>query len=197
MRREWRFVLIAVSALVLGAVGAESYARLATPYYLTVARWIARGHLWDVVEMGVGPSRSGPGTLLRLTGTVRARPEDSRPSGRFIAKLQVAAVVESPAIFWTILLAWPISSFRKRLALLAIGVPIFLGLEAVTTVCQLLNPLAYGSAVLAGDPDPVTLWEHWSRFLEAGGRVALACCASLCAIALVEKAWPRARSAQR
>jgi hypothetical protein len=51
---------------------------------------------------------------------------------------------------------------------------VFVLLEAATTVCQLMNPLAYASAVLAGERDPLTAWECWSRFLEDGGRVGLA-----------------------
>jgi hypothetical protein len=34
--------------------------------------------------------------------------------------------------------------------------------------------MALASAMLAGDPNPVTRWDHWSRFLEAGGQIVLA-----------------------
>lgn len=194
MRRQWRWALAAVAALALGAVGAEAYATLAAPYYQIAARWIARGHPWDVVSIEVAPSRSGPGKILRLTGTVRKHIDDSQPVGKLISKLQVATVVESPVIFWALLLLWPLPSHRERLLVLALGIPIFLGLETVTTVCQLLNPFAYGSAMLAGDPEPVTLWERWSRFIEAGGRVALAVTAALIAIALTQLARRGSRS---
>jgi hypothetical protein len=34
--------------------------------------------------------------------------------------------------------------------------------------------MAQASAMLAGDSDPVTPWDRWSRFLEAGGQFVLA-----------------------
>jgi len=64
-----------------------------------------------------------------------------------------------------------------------VGIPVFLGLEAATTVCQLLSPLAYGSAVLTGDASPLTWWDRWSRFLENGRRIALAVTAATLAVA--------------
>ena len=188
MRREWRWILAAVLALTDSATGAKTYARLAAPYYTVAARWIALGHPWQVFNIDVVQGSSGLGGVLRLTGTVRVftvreGADDSRPAARLISKLQVAAVAESPLVFWTLLFLWPLQSYRKRLLLLALGIPVFLCLETATTVCQLLNPLAYGSAVLAGDPDPITWWERWSRFLEAGGRVVIALVAALFTIA--------------
>ena len=172
--------------LTVGTIGAETYASLATPYYTSAARWIALGHPWEIVNVGVVPNSSGPGVILQLTGTVSERADDGQPAAAVTSKLQVGAVVESPVIFWTLLLLWPAGSLRERLAFLALGTPVFLGLEAVTTVCQLVSPFAYGSAVLAGDSDPVTTWERWSRFLEAGGRVALALAAALLTIATIQ-----------
>lgn len=178
IRRERRWLLVIVVALGLGAFGAQSYARLAIPYYKFVARCIAAEHPWTIVSMEVA-GQSGPGAILRMVGTVREHTYDLEPAALLISKLQVAAVVQSPLIFWTILLLWPLSTGRQRVTVLLVGVPVFLGLEAATTVCQLVNPLAYASAVLAGDPNPVTLWERWARFLEEGGRVALALGAAL------------------
>jgi len=188
MRREWRWILAAALALTVGAIGAKPYARLAAPYYTVAARWIALGHPWEVVNIDVVQSNSGPGAILRLTGAIRVfttheSADDGRPAAGLISKLQLAAVVESPLVFWTLLFLWPLQSYRERLVLLALAIPVFLCLETATTVCQLLNPLAYGSAVLAGDPDPITGWERWSRFLEAGGRVVLALAAALLTIA--------------
>jgi hypothetical protein len=148
-----------------------------------------------VVNIEVSPGSSGRGALLRLTGTVRARADAGPPAAKLVSKLQVAAVVESPVVFWMLLILWPLRSGRERLWLLALGIPVFLFLETATTVCQLLNPLAYGSAVLAGNPNPVTSWERWSRFLEAGGRVVLAVAAALITITLVQLARHRGVSA--
>jgi hypothetical protein len=193
MRHEWCWILAAIGALAIGAIGAKSYATWAAPYYTVVARWIAHGRPWDVIKIEVTQGSSGSGAVLRLTGTVRARADDSWPAAKLISKLQVAAVVESPVVFWTLLLLWPVGSHRQRLWLLALGIPVFLCLETATTVCQLLNPLAYGSAVLAGDPHPLTGWERWSRFLEAGGRVVFALAAALITITMIRRAAPPTR----
>lgn len=185
MRREWRWILTASALLALGAIGAKPYATLAAPYYTVAASWIARGHPWEVTDVGVVPSTLGSGAILRLRGAVRERAEDSRPAARLISKLQVASVVEALVVYWSLLILWPLRSYRERLWLLALGVPVFLCLETATTVCQLLNPLAYGSAALAGHSDEITAWERWSRFLEAGGRAALALTAALLTISAV------------
>jgi len=184
MRREWRLLAIASIALAVGVLGAEPYARLASPVYAAAARIIALGHPWQIISIGLGPGGSGPGSVLRLTGAVRARSDDPTPAAVLVGKLQADAVVESPVIFWAILLAWPATSVRQRFAYVALGIPLFVCLEIATTVCELVNPLAYASAVLAGNPDPLTGWERWTRFLEAGGRVALALIAALLAISL-------------
>jgi hypothetical protein len=186
MRREWRWALAAVAALAVGAICAEPYARLASPCYAAMARLIAQTHPWEIVGVDVAPNANGPGSVLRLTGLVRERRDDPVPAGKLVSKLQVAAIVASPAIFWTLLLVWPAVSIRQRLAFLAAGVPIFVCLEMATTVCQLLSPLAYGSAVLAGESNPVTVWERWSRFIENGGRFALAVLAAMITVSLVQ-----------
>ncbi len=182
MRPDWRWILVPIVALAGGAFAAKPYARLAAPYYHAVAQILAQGRPWQIASVEVGSSASSPGAVLRLTGYVREFFSDVQPAAKLVGKLQVSAVIESPLIFWSLLLAWPAAGHRQRLARLALGIPVFLLLEAGTTVCQLLNPLAYASAVLAGDPDPVTSWEHWSRFLEAGGRVALAIAGALVTI---------------
>ena len=92
-------------------------------------------------------------------------------------------MIEGPLIYWSLLLAWP-APWRLRAARLLLGIPLFLGLEAATTVCQLLNGFAETSAILAGAGDPVTAWERWSRFIESGGRDVLAVCAALLTIAV-------------
>jgi len=171
--------LAALTALGIGAVGASEYARIAAPFYKSVATLIAIGRPWQIENVEVAAPDSGPGEVLRLTGWVREHADDVEPSARMVSRMHVATAIESPLIFWPVLLMWPAPSLRQRLLRLALGVPMFLCLESATTVCQLLNPFSDASAVLAGDPDPVTPWEHWSRFLEEGGRAALSLCAAI------------------
>ena len=189
MRLESKWALVAAVALTLGTLGAEPYARLLTPYYVAVSQLMARGHPWTIVGIDIGPSTQSPGKALRLTGFFYDRAGDSQPAGQIDAELQVAAVAESPLVFWTVLALWPVGSLRGRFVVLLFGVPIFLGLEASTTVFQLLSPLAYGSAVAAGDPQPSTGWDGWSRFIENGGRIALALTGAMLTVAAAQ--WTR------
>jgi hypothetical protein len=69
-----------------------------------------------------------------------------------------------------------------------VGIPVFLGLEGITTGIQLMHSLAEVSAILAGETNPLTLWERWSRFLEASGRFVIEVCAALLTIAIVQRA---------
>jgi hypothetical protein len=183
IRLALRWGLGLACALVVGTWLAIPYARIAAPYYHAVAEIIAEGRPWDIGPVEVVPSVATPGSIVRLTGFVRHYWTDATPSARLVSKIQAATVIETPLIFWTVILLWPIQSWRRRLMCLLLGIPIFLGLEAATTVCQLLNALAYASAVLSGERDPLTLWERWSRFLESGGRPVLAFGAALITVA--------------
>lgn len=178
MPRNLRYALAAVLALIVGTTCAEAYARLALPYYQAVTALIADMHPWKVLDLSVNLNGSGPGAALRMTGEVRRRWDDVAPAARVIVRVQVGEVVEAPVVFWTLLLVWRATTLHSRLALLAMGVPVFLALEAATTGCQLVHSMAQASAMLAGQPDPLTVWERWSRFLEAGGRFALELCAA-------------------
>jgi hypothetical protein len=175
VRPEIRWALAAALALTIGVTCAEPYARLAAPYYAAVARLISVGHPWTIVSVAVKPGTKSPSPEVQLVGDVRRRPEDLRPAGRIISHVQVGEAVETPVVFWTLLLMWPANSMRQRLIRLAIGIPVFLGVEAITTGIQLMHSMAEVSAILAGELNPVTLWERWSRFLEGGGQFVLAC----------------------
>jgi hypothetical protein len=175
VRPEIRWVLAAAGALGLGVTFASQYAELAAPYYGNIARLMAAGHPWDVESVGVHPGKSHLSAELQLRGYVRRHREDREPAARVIGRVQVGEAVETPLLFWSLLLLWPATSLGQRAVRLLAGVPVWLGLEAITTASQLMLPLAQASAILAGDNDPITLWDRWSRFLEAGGQFALVC----------------------
>jgi hypothetical protein len=182
---KWRWAVAAIAALTIGATCAEVYARLAVPYYSAIATLIAKSHPWKIVSVDVVRQKESAGTILRLIGEVRRSPADLKRAALVTARVHVGAAVETPLVFWALLLAWPVNYLQQRLVLVAVGIPMFIGLEIATTVCQLLTPLAWASAVLGGNPDPITLWDRWSRFLEAGGRFVLLVVAALLAIAVV------------
>jgi hypothetical protein len=196
MGLERRWLIAAMAALLVGALGAEIYAQLVAPYYRTAATWIARGRPWTITRVDVAPDAARPGIFVRLHGEVRAVANAARPAATLIGRVQAGAAIEGPLIFWTLLLAWPAQA-RRRGALLLMGIPVFLGLEAATTVCQLLNGFADASAVIAGDSGSITGWERWSRFIESGGRDVLAVCAALLIVAGARRLVPTvaARSA--
>ena len=182
MRREWKIAMFAVVALTIGAIAAEPYARLAAPYYAFVARMLARGHPWEILDVMVGKDETGQFTVARLDANVRRTRDDPDPAAIVNSGLRVGALAQNPVIFWLVILLW-----SPRWRVLLVGIPVFLCLEACTTVCQLLNPLADASAVLAGDPAPFTAWEGWSRFLEGGGRFVLALGAGLLTVGLARE----------
>lgn len=188
MQRNLRFVLTAVVALTIGATGAEAYTRLAIPYYNLVTATIADFHPWRILNLAVVRDESKPDAALRMTGEVRHRREDPAPAAQVITYVQVGEVVETPVVFWSVLLGWPMATLRRRLICIALGIPMFLALEAATTACQLVHSMAEASALLAGETDPLTAWERWSRFLEAGGRFALELCAALLTVVVADHA---------
>jgi hypothetical protein len=120
-----------------------------------------------------------------MTAAVRRHREDAQPAAIVVSEVHVGAVVQLPMAFWALVLGWPIVSARQRCALLVAALPMSLLLESITTVYQLVSPFDYASRVLSGAEDPVTLWERWSRFLEAGGRLALALGGGLLLVAVV------------
>jgi hypothetical protein len=187
VRREVRWALAAGAALALGATCAAPYTRLAAPYYAVAARLIAAGKPWKIVDIRVSRGEQGAAATLRLVGEVRRVRTDPIPGAIVTSRLQAGAVFQTPVIFWTLLGLWPAKSMRQRAAYIALGIVVFLGLEVATTVCQLVNPLSDAAAVLAGDFDPLTPWERWSRFIEAGGRVVLGVCAAIFTAAVVSR----------
>jgi hypothetical protein len=193
MRPEWRRALVAVAAIAVGATCSEAYARLAAPYYAAVARLIAIGHPWEILTVRVTPNDASPGSVLRLDGNVRRDAKDSQPAAEVFTKVQVGASIEGLVVFWTLLLLWPAASTRQQLAYCAVGLPMFLGLEAMTTAAMLVNSLAEASAVLAGDNDPLTGWELWSRFLQGGGKFALEVCWALFTVVIARSRLECAR----
>jgi hypothetical protein len=184
VRREWRWSLAAVAAIGVGAVCAEPYARFATPYYTVVARLIAEWHPWKIDEVVVADEPRSHGAVLRMTGEVYRHRVDPWPAARVVTRVQVGEAVATPILFWTLMLMWPATTIRQRVRSLAMGVPVFLGLEAIGTGCQLVHSMAEASAILAGSDDPLTPWEHWSRFLEGGGGCALALAAALLTVSV-------------
>jgi hypothetical protein len=196
MGLERRWLMAAMVALLVGALGAQTYAQLAVPYYRIAATWVARGRPWTITRVDVAPDAARPGVFVRLHGEVRAAANAAQPAATLVGRVQAGAAIEGPLIFWTLLLAWPAQA-RRRGAWLLMGVPVFLGLEAATTVCQLLNGFADASAVIAGDSGSITGWERWSRFIESGGRDVLALCAALLTVASARRLVPTvaARSA--
>ncbi len=186
-RRRVRAVLVVMAALALGSLGAESLARLAAPWDEVVARALAHGLPWQIDRVGVRRALPDAPAQLELRATVSRSVEDPRPAALLIGKIPVAAAAQAPAVFWTLLALWPVRTARERRVLLLGGVPGYLALEAATTASQLLVPLAYASAALAGAPLRPTSWEHWSRFLEAGGRIALAVVLALGIVAVVTR----------
>jgi hypothetical protein len=172
-RRTLAVVLIVALALAAGMYAGGSYARLAAPFYATAATLVAKGHPWKVNGVRVSADQGMHGEVLRFTGEVRRSPDDAHPAAIIESHVQVEEVIETPVIFLSLLLLWPAPTIRERAWRLALAIPAFITLEILTTVCELLRPLAEASALLNGETNPLTLWERWTRFLEAGGRFVL------------------------
>jgi hypothetical protein len=181
VRPELRWGLAAIAALAIGVTCAKPYAEGAAPYYLLVTRLLAKGHPWEIVSVDVRPGKSNLSAELQLRALIYGEPRD-RPLARVVGRVQVGEVIETPLVYWTLLLVWPAATFRRRALLILKGIPIFLALTTLTTGAQLALPMAQASAILAGDHDPVTAWDHWSRFLEAGGEFALELSAAFAAV---------------
>jgi hypothetical protein len=172
-RRILAAVLIVALALAAGIYAGGAYARRAAPFYAAAAALIAKAHPWKVNGVRVSVDQGMHGQVLRLTGEVRRSADDARPAAIIESHVQVGEVIETPVIFFSLLLLWPALTIRERVWRLALAVPAFFVLEILTTVCELLRPLAEASALLNGEAHPLTLWERWTRLLEAGGRFVL------------------------
>jgi hypothetical protein len=199
MRRELVWGLAALIAFIVGVTCARPYANLMAPYYSAVARLFALGHPWTTGRVEVKPNNAGPGYILTSTNEVRRLAGDPMPAARAVTRIQVAESIEAPLVFWTLLLVWPsasqpasasrrfVAALRPRLLRFGVGVPIFLALEALTTATQFIYALPAVSAMLAGEAEPHTLLDHWSEFLEGGGRFAVEIFAALLALAVTAK----------
>jgi hypothetical protein len=174
MRAEYRWAAVALCALAVSAALAPGYARLIAPYYESVARLIAAGHPWEVISAEVRAGSVGSNAQIELSAFVREHAGDPNPAAKVVGRVQVGEAIETPLVFLTVLILWPAATRRQRWRRIGVGIPVLLVLEAATTATQFILPMAQASAMLAGDNDPVTGWDHWSRFLESGGQFVLA-----------------------
>lgn len=183
MPRELRVTLVMALMLAVGLAGAKTYVRVMVPYYAGMGRLLAGLHAWQIQEVGL--AREGPGGAqeVRLVAIVRKTPSQPLPALRVESTMTFGDIVQLPVIFWGILLAWRADTLKQLLLRLATGVPVFLTLEIVTTVCQLVGPMAEAAEYLNGNAHPLTAWEIWSRLMETGGRQALAAVAALLIVA--------------
>lgn len=187
MPLERRWLLAGVAALVLGVIGAEPYARLVAPLYEWLSDFWTGDHPWTVMRVDVAPDARGSGARLELTGAVRRQAFDPSPAARVVGHVQVGEVIETPLVFWTVLLAWPARSWRHRAIRALVGLPIYVVVETLTTTVQLVLPFAQASAILAGDPQPITPWDRWSRFLESGGQFVVVSSTAMILAALTSR----------
>jgi hypothetical protein len=194
MRREWRWLAAATAALVLGTVGADTYVRVATPLYRLGAEWLIEGKPWQINSIGIRDAAGDSRRELWMTGELKSHSWDLQPSARADSRVQLAAVLQNPVVFWLVLLLVPVASIRSRVTLLGLGLPVFLLLEIATTSCQLVNALVQTAAMLDGEANPLTWTERWSRFLESGGRLVIDVCAALFCVSLLRQ-WERRRPA--
>ncbi len=187
IRDQLCWAVAATAALGLGLTLAQAYSALAAPYYAAIDRLYAIDHPWEINSVAVKPGKSNLTAELQLHANVRRSSEDSRPSARVIGRVQVGEVIETPVVFWTVVLMWPAARIRMRLLRVLAAIPMFLVLEAATTAAQLVLPMAQASAMLAGDSDPLTLWDRWSRFLEAGGQFVLVFCGAIAVCSITRR----------
>jgi hypothetical protein len=180
---------------VLGTLAAAPYARLVAPLLERIAVGLGSVHGWQVEQALVERDARTGATVLRLQGTVRKGRAATDPWARINSHADAGAIVETPIVFLTVLIAWPARSARRRLALLALGLPVLLGVDALASAAALLDGFANAQAALDGRAGSVSAWERWSDFCESGGRVALAIAAAVLLAALAGAAPPRPASA--
>jgi hypothetical protein len=171
---------------------ARYYAQLAVPYYEYTTQLIARFHPWQIVSVEIANDPQNRGSSIVLLKCVVFRNQgDPRPAAIVVSRVQVGEVIETPLIFWGVLLALlGIPSAALRWWSVALGIPLFLGLEALTTVCQLIQPMVQTSAILAGPiegSDPLTPLMRWCRFLEGGGRYVIEVFAAILTVAIAHR----------
>ena len=175
MRIERRAIALIAVLLLAGATGAGGCATLLCPFYVVAVRTLSSSQGWQVVSAEVRTSQHGPGRVVALTTDFYRSPHDARSTARVVSELQVGAIAEGPIVLFSILALWPLQPGRSRWRLLLAGLPAVLLLELLTTVPQLMHAMPAVVAMVAGEPDRATLLDHWSEFLEAGGRFAVAC----------------------
>lgn len=182
MKLGARLAAGSVLALVLGVTAAKDYCSFFANYYLSIARWAAASQPWTLQDAEVSTEVGQAGAYLRLRGEVRGGWTNVDPAALVATRVQVGAIAATPLIFWTIVLAWPIKTWRRRALSLFVGLPLFILVDSAATVGEMLTGFARASAILGGEESPVTAWDRWATFLESGGRVVLAVTAALAAI---------------
>ena len=191
MRIERRAIALVAALLLAGATGAGGCATLLCPFYVAAVRTLSSSQGWQVVSAEVRTSQHGPGRVVALTTDLYRSPNDARSTARVVSELQVGAIAEGPIVLFAVLALWPLQAGRSRWRLLLAGLPVLLLLELLTSVPQLMHAMPAVVAMMAGEPDRATAWDHWSEFIEGGGRFVVACSLAILTAVIVSRARRR------
>lgn len=134
-----------------------------------------------IEEVVVTRDMRGEPKDLRMTATLSI-PGRTAPAAIVVGEISVGATLQSVMIFGAVLLLVPVAAAREWPLRLAISLPCLAIVEFATTSLQLLAPVAAARSRL--DTGVEHSWMvAWSRWIESGGRIALAVTAALCVVA--------------
>lgn len=109
--------------------------------------------------------------------------------GRAVVSTLSLSVLRPMLIGLALLLAWPVQRSAQYLWRLLFGVLLLLLLLPLDVPFVLLGEV-WELMIAAGDPGSFSVLIIWKDFLQGGGRLALAICAALAAIALAHQCSP-------
>jgi len=103
------------------------------------------------------------------------------PGGSISSSTLAGHALQHPLLMLSLLVAWPSASLSRRIALLAIAVPLLLLVEMLDVPLVLLGSI--DDLILANvAPGTTAFLAAWMDFMNGGGRLALSIAAALAAV---------------
>lgn len=168
----FRAILIWLVLSLAGFFWGNSFASMMTPFYEFVTEMAST----DYVAAISVEERQEDAIVLAATA-IRAKqitPSRALPAGKTISSdITVLHTLVPLIIFLTIILCWPIKSWRQRGWLALLAIPSFFCISAITAPIQLLGLLEVGfqnAANQAGFIREESLALKWMILTEGGGR---------------------------
>ena len=187
------FLLAYVVLLVLSLQFGQHYVESLLPLYRSEIGWLFPD--FNITSLALASDRGEEVVALNLNlirYTVLVG-QVLHPGVSVSSSTLAGHALQHPLVMLSLLVAWPVTSITRRIALLCMAVPLLLLVEMLDVPMVLLGSIE--DLILANvAPDTTSFLVGWMNLMNGGGRLALSIAAALAAFGvgrILSRTWQR------